>query len=89
MTTAEGWQKVEAWITDQQDTATRQAKLDPDLDLFETGILTSLQVIELLVVIERSGGEKVDRMQIQPDDFRTLRAVQSKFFPGLVPQESP
>ncbi|MGW3964183.1 phosphopantetheine-binding protein [Amycolatopsis sp. NPDC005003] len=83
MASTDGWHEVVAWITDQQDTDSRRAELEPDLDLFETGILTSLQVIELLVVIEQAGGRKVDRMQIEPDDFRTLAALQRKFFPGL------
>jgi acyl carrier protein len=86
MTTADGWHDVVTWITDQQDTGSRRAELDPDLDLFETGILTSLQVIELLVVIEQAGGEKVDRMQIEPGDFRTLEALRRRFFPHLQPQ---
>jgi hypothetical protein len=88
MATTAGWHEVEQWVLDQQDTWNRRDSLEADLDLFETGILTSLQVIELLVVIERAGGAKVDRMSIQPDDFRTLRAMRRKFFPDQVPQES-
>ncbi|OXM49675.1 hypothetical protein [Amycolatopsis alba] len=88
MAIEDGWREVEAWIIDQQDTDSRRAELEPDLDLFETGILTSLQVVELHVVIERAGGQKVDRMQIEPDNFRSLEAIQRKFFPGLLPQAS-
>jgi acyl carrier protein len=83
MADEDGWREVEAWVVDQQDTGSRQPDLAFDVDLFETGILTSLQVVELLVVIERAGGRKVDRMEIEPDDFRSLGALRQKFFPGL------
>lgn len=82
MATATGWHEVAQWILDQRDDAAEPGRLDSDLDLFEAGVLTSLQVIELLVVIERAGGQKIDRMEIHPDNFRTLRSIQRKFFPN-------
>lgn len=88
MATSAGWHEVERWVLDQQDTRDGRDSLEADLDLFETGILTSLQAIELLVVIERAGGEKVDRMSIEPDDFRTLRAMRQRFFPDRTHQVS-
>ncbi|MFD5736072.1 phosphopantetheine-binding protein [Streptomyces sioyaensis] len=88
MATTAGWHEVEQWVLDQQDARDRRDSLEADLDLFETGILTSLQAIELLVVIERAGGEKVDRMSIEPDDFRTLRAMRQRFFPDQAHQAS-
>ncbi|WP_433260094.1 phosphopantetheine-binding protein [Actinosynnema sp. CS-041913] len=80
-----GWDEVHQWVLDQQDEIGRRDELPPDLDLYEAGVLTSLQVIELLVVIERARGEKVDRMAIEPDDFRTLDALRRKFFGDQVP----
>jgi acyl carrier protein len=89
MTSAEqGWNEVERWILEQRDYGQKGSEIDPDLDLFEADIISSLQVVELVAVIERLGGVKVDRLAIKPEDFRTLRAIQRSFFPSVVPDES-
>ena len=47
----------------------------PDTDLFETGILDSLQLVELLVQIERCFGLKIGIEDIDLDDLRTLAGI--------------
>ena len=47
----------------------------PDTDLLETGILDSLQFVELLVQLERRFGYKVQVSDINIDDLRTLERI--------------
>src|SRR2546423_302508 len=47
----------------------------PDTDLFETGILDSLQLVELLVQLEQRFGFKIKIDDIDLDDLRTLAGI--------------
>ena len=47
----------------------------PDTDLFETGILDSLQLVELLVQLEQRFGFKIKIDDIELDDLRTLAGI--------------
>ena len=47
----------------------------PDTDLFETGILDSLQLVELLVQLERRFGFKMKIESIDLDELRTLARI--------------
>lgn len=46
-----------------------------DTDLFETGILDSLQLVELLVQIEQRFGFRIKIEDIDLDDLRTLARI--------------
>ena len=46
-----------------------------DTDLFETGILDSLQLVELLVQIERQFGFRIKIDDIDLDELRTLARI--------------
>ena len=46
-----------------------------DTDLFETGILDSLQLVALLVQLEQSFGFKIKIEDIDLDDLRTLAGI--------------
>ena len=46
-----------------------------DTDLFETGILDSLQLVELLVQLEQRFGFKIKIDDIDLDDLRTLAGI--------------
>jgi D-alanine--poly(phosphoribitol) ligase subunit 2 len=47
----------------------------PDTDLLETGILDSLQFVELLLQLERRFGLRVKVEDINLDDLRTLAQI--------------
>ena len=47
----------------------------PDTDLFETGILDSLQLVELLVQLEQRFGFKLKIDDIDLDDLRSLERI--------------
>jgi D-alanine--poly(phosphoribitol) ligase subunit 2 len=47
----------------------------PDTDLLETGVLDSLQFVELLLQLERRFGLRVKVEDINLDDLRTLERI--------------
>jgi D-alanine--poly(phosphoribitol) ligase subunit 2 len=46
-----------------------------DTDLFETGILDSLQFVELLAALEEAFAVQISVEEIEIDDFRTLSRI--------------
>lgn len=47
----------------------------PDTDLLETGVLDSLQLVELLLQLEQRFGFQIKIDDIDLDDLRTLRRI--------------
>ena len=47
----------------------------PDVDLVETGILDSFQLVELLVELEKKFGVQIDIEGLDLDDLRTLDRI--------------
>lgn len=47
-----------------------------DTDLFETGLIDSLQFLEYVLYIEEVAEVKIDVSEIDIDDFRTLSALE-------------
>ena len=81
---SEGFGPVKQWILDQHPELT---DIPDDMDLFEAGLLSSLQFVEFMVVIEDAGGREVDRRELDQEDFRTLGRIRRKFFPGAAEEE--
>jgi acyl carrier protein len=82
-----GLQEIEDWLVIQSGKPAGSGKIDPDLNLFESGVLSSLQVMELVVMIEQASGEQVDRLSIGPGDLSTINQIGKRFF-GLTPADS-
>lgn len=47
----------------------------PDTDFIETGMVDSLQFVELLLQLEQRFGCRLDIDDIELDDFRTLNSI--------------
>ena len=47
----------------------------PDTDFIETGMVDSLQFVELLLQLEQLFGCRIDIDDIELDDFRTLNSI--------------
>ena len=47
----------------------------PDTDFIETGMVDSLQFVELLLQLEKRFGCRIDIEDIELDDFRTLNSI--------------
>ena len=49
----------------------------PETDLFETGLVDSLTLVELLLQLEERLGVRISVEDIEPDNFRSIRAIAS------------
>ena len=56
--------------------------LADDTPLVASGILSSLQIMELIFWIERAADISVDVEQIRPGAFRSIDTICETFFPG-------
>jgi acyl carrier protein len=74
---ADGIAAVKQWILEQNHEVSDLAREE---DLFLAGLISSIQIVEMLVVIENNGGRRVNRKTLEPDNFRSLRAIEEKFF---------
>jgi acyl carrier protein len=52
----------------------------PATDLIGSGILESLQVVELVLFLERRTGREILAEHLNPDSFRTLNSIFRNFF---------
>lgn len=62
----------------------------PDTDLFDAGVLDSLQFVQLLAALEQTFGVRIDLAQTDLDHFRSVRAIAgflSHAAPPPVPDE--
>ena len=53
----------------------------PDLDLFQAGVVDSLQFVKLLAILEEQFGFQLAFDELEIDDFRTLRHI-ARFVAG-------
>jgi acyl carrier protein len=54
--------------------------IELDLDLIENRLSDSLSFVEFVFAIESASGVSIDVEAIDIDDFRTLAAIEKKFF---------
>lgn len=60
-------------------------ELEPDCPLLETRMITSFDIIELILQLERAGCRRMRRDHLVPGSFRDLRTIARVF---LLEQES-
>lgn len=61
----------------------RNPKLDQlpsDMDLIDSRAINSLAFVEFIFLLEELTGEPIDPEDLDLDDFRTLNAVEARFF---------
>lgn len=61
----------------------RNPKLDQlsdDLDLIDSRAINSLAFVEFIFLLEELMGESIDPEDLDLDDFRTLTALEARFF---------
>ncbi|MFF4604960.1 acyl carrier protein [Streptomyces sp. NPDC001339] len=54
--------------------------IQDDTDLVESGLVTSLQFVQMVIEIERLHGQKLDPGVINIESMRTLRAINTTVF---------
>lgn len=56
--------------------------LQDDTPILEQRVISSLQVMELLLFIERTSGRPINVGQLKPGSFRSLETIHQTFFAG-------
>lgn len=72
-----GVQPVHDWIMAKNS---RTDEIPFEYDLIESGLIDSLSFIEFIFTIEAASGRKIDIENIDIDHFRTLSAINAKYF---------
>lgn len=58
------------------------AEIDQDYDLIENGLIDSLSFVEFVFIIESTSGKSINMENIDVDDFRSISAINRKYFVG-------
>ena len=56
------------------------SELDNEMDLIDSRAINSLAFVEFIFMLEESVGEPIDPEELDLDDFRTLNAIEARFF---------
>ncbi|MFI6044541.1 hypothetical protein ACIA8C_23140 [Nocardia sp. NPDC051321] len=56
------------------------ADIDPTLDLIDSRAINSLAFVEFIFLLEELTGEAIDPEELDLGDFRTLNAIEARFF---------
>lgn len=67
------------WIT-EHSRKTLGSPLGDDTALIEQGILSSVQVMDVILLIERLRNRPVDVAELKPGSFRDLNSIMKTFF---------
>jgi acyl carrier protein len=55
-------------------------QLDNELDLIDSRAINSLAFVEFIFLLEELTGKSIDPEELDLDDFRTLNAIEARFF---------
>ena len=67
------------WIDEHKKTSIAAA-LDDQTPLLETGLLSSLDIVEFVLFIEELRGDEVDTDEIEPEVFTSIDTLWDGFF---------
>ena len=70
-------QALKTWLTKNARSAVR---IDDDTPLLEQRLITSLQVVELVLLIEELSGLPIDAALLEPGSFRDVNTICARFF---------
>lgn len=82
MTEQQMLDEIEKWLRARNEEV---PPLDKDTDLVETGLVTSLKIVELTFLLGKITGRKVDLEGLKLNQFRTLGSISENF---LRPREN-
>ncbi|MBT2410988.1 hypothetical protein J7I94_10490 [Streptomyces sp. ISL-12] len=68
---------LRTWLNGLHD---RPLDIKDDTDLIQSGAVTSLQFVQMVIEIERLHGRKLDPSVINIDSMRTLEAIDAAVF---------
>jgi acyl carrier protein len=73
-------ERLRTWIAELHD---GPVVIDDDADLIDTGLLTSLQFIQMVMVVERINESRLKPDVITIETMRTLRSIEDSVFQVL------
>lgn len=71
--------RIRQWILEKNPAVDAAAFAD-DTPLLERKILTSIQIMDLILFLEHLQGRPVDIDQVQPENFHSLNTIHTAFF---------
>ncbi|HEY5603629.1 MAG TPA: hypothetical protein VIM41_11020 [Gammaproteobacteria bacterium] len=71
--------KLSAWVA-EQSSGYHADSVPFDLRIIEQRIITSVQIMELILFLEHLRGEPINPLQIKPGAFSTIDAIYQHFF---------
>lgn len=77
-------QSLKRWIVEHSKAQVR-GELGDDTPILEQGILSSLDIVELVLFIESLRGEEVDTDAIEPEVFTSVDTLWKGFFEPMAP----
>lgn len=78
MSESEIRRQLRDWIVDRAKE--KPESLSDDTPIMENGILSSLDVVELILFIERIRGDEVDTDALEAESIRDVNAIYQTFF---------
>lgn len=78
MSESEVRRQLRDWIVDRAKE--KPDALSDDTPIMANGILSSLDVVELILFIERIRGDEVDTDALEPESIRDVNAIYQTFF---------
>jgi acyl carrier protein len=76
--------EVRAWVENKSRELDNGAiEIEPETDLLGTGVLDSLAFIDLVGFIEEQTGQPVDLLDIDPEEFTTIRGLCDAALAGM------
>ncbi|MGE3636731.1 MAG: hypothetical protein AB7P00_42910 [Sandaracinaceae bacterium] len=74
--------ELKTWILEHAKSRPEGAVTD-QTPILETGLLSSLDVVEFVLFIEELRGEEVDTDELEPEVFTSIDTLWEGFFAGL------
>ena len=78
---SEARQLLRQWVTANARRPVN-GDLRDDTPILEQRVITSLQVMELILFVEKTSGRPIDVTQLKPCSFRTIENIYQTFFTG-------
>jgi acyl carrier protein len=73
---------VRAWIL-KTVPKLEPAQLTDDTKILKDRVITSLQIMDLILFIEARRKGSIDRTRMKPESFQSIRSICEAFFGGL------
>ncbi len=72
--------KLRTWIINQSKQQVEDHELTDDTPIIESGLLSSLDVVEFVLYIESLLGDEIDLEDLEPEVFTSTNTMYATFF---------